>query len=113
VISLIDKIKNGEMFVDIEYYEHIPKLNEIFDIELSDTAPYLYFENGTLSDKTNLYFSGIPMIPSSKIIQEYELLREIEDMEHGKIVLECDWNDKQIEIAYKEGVYYEIAHYKR
>ena len=101
MISLIDKIRNGELFVDIEYYEHIPKLREIFDIELSDTVPYLYFENGIVSDKTNLYFSGIPMIPSSKIIQEYKLLREIEDMEHGKIVLECDWNDKQIEIAWK------------
>ncbi|MGP1405103.1 hypothetical protein [Filifactor alocis] len=101
MISLIDKIKNGEMFVDIEYYEHIPKLRKIFDIELSDTAPYLYFENGRLSDKTNLYFSGIPMIPSSKIIQEYELLREIEDMENGELVLESDWNDKQIKIAWK------------
>lgn len=87
--------------MDIEYYEHIPKLREIFDIELSDTAPYLYFENGTISDKTNLYFSDIPMMPSSKIIQEYELLREIKDMEHGKIIPECDWNDKQIEITWK------------
>lgn len=85
MISLIDKIKNGEMFVDIEYYEHIPKLKEIFDVEISNFMSYLYFENGTLSDKTNLYFSGIPMIPSSKVIQEYELLREIEDMEHGKL----------------------------
>lgn len=84
VISLFDKIKNGEMFVDIEYYEHIPKLKEIFDVEISDNMTYLYFENGTLSDKTNLYFSGIPMIPSSKVIQEYELLREIEDMEQGE-----------------------------
>ena len=90
------------MFVDIEYYEHIPKLKEIFDVEISDFMPYLYFENGTVSDKTNLYFSGIPMIPSSKIIQEYELLREMENIEHGELILESDWNDKQIETTWKE-----------
>ena len=101
MISLIDKIKNGEMFVDIEYYEHIPKLKEIFDVEISDFMSYLYFENGTVSDKTNLYFSGIPMIPSSKIIQEYELLREMKDIKHGVVILESDWNDKQIETTWK------------
>ena len=101
MISLIDKIKNGKMFVDIEYYEHIPKLKEIFDVEISDFMSYLYFENGTVSDKTNLYFSGIPMIPSSKVIQEYELLREMEDIEHGELILESDWNDKQIETTWK------------
>lgn len=90
MISLIDKIKNGEMFVDIEYYEHIPKLKEIFDFEISDFMSYLYFENGTVSDKTNLYFSSIPMIPSSKVIQEYELLREMENMKHGEHILESD-----------------------
>ena len=101
VISLIDKIKNGEMFVDIEYYEHIPKLKEIFDVEISDFMSYLYFENGTVSDKTNLYFSDIPMIPSSKVIQEYELLREMENIKHGELILESDWNDKQIETTWK------------
>lgn len=89
------------MFVDIEYYEHIPKLREIFDIEISDFMSYLYFKNGTVSDKTNLYFSGIPMITSSKVIQEYELLREMKDMEHGEHILESDWNDKQIETTWK------------
>ena len=102
VILLIDKIKNGEMFVDIEYYEHISKLKEIFDIEISDFMSYLYFENGTVSDKTNLYFSGIPMIPSSKVIQEYELLREIKDINHGELIIKSDWNDKQIETTWKE-----------
>lgn len=101
MISLIDKIKNGEMFVDIEYYEHIPKLKEIFDVEISDFMSYLYFENGTVSDKTNLYFSGIPMIPSSKVIQEYELLREMEDIEHGELIIKSNWNDKQIETTWK------------
>ena len=101
MISLIDKIKNGEMFVDIEYYEHIPKLKEIFDVEISDFMSYLYFENGKVSNKTNLYFLGIPMIPSSKVIQKYELLREMEDMEHGELTLENDWNDKQIETTWK------------
>ena len=71
-MSLKNKVLNGELVIEIESYLDACKLEDFFNVDLTDKF-YIYFEDGKLSENQNLFFSNKKIIESTEFIKELNI----------------------------------------